>query len=399
MTNEIIYKKVGEWEKRGSRKELLEKIEKWLSQFEEDEQPEMLSLLAHFDYYSKNNLYKAVVDLYKKFREVCPDEEFIFSKIEKDIGVSYSDIFFIEFWQKNNLYDYTQNNLSKVIDDEDVKNIAIVDDYFGSGETVIKYLTRLLELSEQLRNKNIFIIALQGSFIGKQAIEKFAKENNINITIVTNKYSKKAFESDYIYLLKDVDFHRSKYSDIYDKRINDSKLKFGYGEVEALISFYYNTPNNTLGLFWQNICGFQGLFERHTKEKTTLTSMRRKVRQQNNLKQLEIIKRVDNYKLDIFMVYFLTKQKGFSVYEACVDFGLTEKQINEILSYMLSKNYLKFENGNYFATKNLKNKIYSTRINMFKSQFENSSKNKIKQTDVDYIPKNFKDKFSGYKNN
>ena len=32
MTNEIIYKKVGEWEKRGSRKELLEKIEKWLSQ-------------------------------------------------------------------------------------------------------------------------------------------------------------------------------------------------------------------------------------------------------------------------------------------------------------------------------------------------------------------------------
>ena len=99
------------------------------------------------------------------------------------------------------------------------------------------------------------------------------------------------------------------------------------------------------------------------------------------------------------MVYFLTKQKGFSVYEACVDFGLTEKQINEILSYMLSKNYLKFENGNYFATKNLKNKIYSTRINMFKSQFENSSKNKIKQTDVDYIPKNFKDKFPGYKNN
>ena len=256
MTNEIIYKKVGEWEKRGSRKELLEKIEKWLSQFEEDEQPEMLSLLAHFDYYSKNNLYKAVVDLYKKFREVCPDEEFIFSKIEKDIGTSYSDIFFIEFWQKNNLYDYTQNNLSKVIDDEDVKNIAIVDDYFGSGESIINYLTQLLQSCDSLKNKNIFILVLQGSFIGKQAIEKFAKENNLCVTLVANKYSKKAFESDNIYSLREVDLHKTKYSDIYDRKINNSNYKFGYGEIEALISFYYNTPNNTLGLFWQNVCGF-----------------------------------------------------------------------------------------------------------------------------------------------
>ena len=35
---------------------------------------------------------------------------------------------------------------------------------------------------------------------------------------------------------------------------------------------------------------------------------------------------------------------------------------------------------------------------MFKTHFENTSKNKIKRTDIDYIPKNFKDKFSGYKN-
>lgn len=399
MTNEIIYKKVGEWEKRGSRKKLLEKIEKWLNQFEEDEQAEMLSLLAYFDYYSQNNLYNAVIDLYKKFREVCPDKEFVFSKIEKDIGASYSDIFFMEFWQKNNLYDYAQNNLSKVIDNEDIRNIAIVDDYFGSGGSIIKYLTRLFETSEKLKNKNIFILVLQGSLVGKQAIEKFAEDNKLNITIVANKYSKKAFESGHIYSLKDVDFHKTKYSNIYDKKIDNPNFKFGYDEIEALISFYYNTPNNTLGLFWQNICGFQGLFERHEKKRTTLSSMRKKVRQQNNLKQIDFIKSVDNYKLDIFMVYFLTKQKEFSVYEACMDFGLTEKQINEILTYMLSQNYLKFENGNYFATETLKKKIYSARINMFKSQFENSSKNKIKQTDVDYIPKNFKDKFSGYKNN
>ena len=115
MINQIIYQKVGEWEKRGSRKKMLDKIERWLLQFEDDEKSEMLSLLSHFDYYSQNNLSIAVVDLYNKFKKECPDEEVVFSKVEKDIGTSYSNILFTEFWLKNNLYDYTQDNLSNII--------------------------------------------------------------------------------------------------------------------------------------------------------------------------------------------------------------------------------------------------------------------------------------------
>ena len=83
MINQIIYQKVGEWEKRGSRKKMLDKIERWLLQFEDDEKSEMLSLLSHFDYYSQNNLSIAVVDLYNKFKKECPDEEVVFSKVEK----------------------------------------------------------------------------------------------------------------------------------------------------------------------------------------------------------------------------------------------------------------------------------------------------------------------------
>lgn len=116
--NPIVYKKVGECEEKGSRKKLVTKINNWLTQFDEDEQPEMLTLLNHFDYYSRNNLSKSVKDLYKKFREVFPNEEFIFAKTEKEIGSSYSNIFYIEFWQKK---DYAQdnlrynNNVSKII--------------------------------------------------------------------------------------------------------------------------------------------------------------------------------------------------------------------------------------------------------------------------------------------
>lgn len=398
MENPIVYKKVGEWEEKGSRKKLVTKINNWLTQFDEDEQPEMLTLLNHFDYYSRNNLSKSVKDLYKKFREVFPNEEFIFTKTEKEIGSSYSNIFYIEFWQKNNLYNYAQDNLTNVINQEEITNIAIVDDYMGSGNTIVNYLKKLLDINKELSKKNIVIIVLQGSQIGKQTIDNFAKDNNLKISVIASKYSKKAFDSDNIYSNNEVALHRSNYSKIYDKRINNVNYKFGYKEIEALVSFYYNTPNNTLGLFWQNICGFKGLFERHEKTKTTLSSMKRKVKCKNNLKKIDFLRNVDDYKLDIFMIYILSKQDEFSIYDACVDFGLTEKQINEILKQLITRNYLKMENNKYVVTELMKKNIRSTQIKKFKSQFDDCSDTIIKQTEAQYIPKNFSDKFSGYEN-
>ncbi len=398
MENPIVYKKVGEWEEKGSRKKLVTKINNWLTQFDEDEQPEMLTLLNHFDYYSRNNLSKSVKDLYKKFREVFPNEEFIFAKTEKEIGSSYSNIFYIEFWQKNNLYDYAQDNLTNVINQEEITNIAIVDDYMGSGNTIVNYLKKLLDINKELSKKNIVIIVLQGSQIGKQTIDNFAKDNNLKISVIASKYSKKAFDCDNIYSNNEVALHRSNYSKIYDKRINNVNYKFGYKEIEALVSFYYNTPNNTLGLFWQNICGFKGLFERHEKTKTTLSSMKRKVKCQNNLKKIDLLRNVDDYKLDIFMIYILSKQDEFSIYDACVDFGLTEKQINEILKQLITRNYLKMENNKYVVTELMKKNIRSTQIKKFKCQFDDCGDTIIKQTKAKYIPKNFSDKFSGYEN-
>ena len=398
MENPIVYKKVGEWEEKGSRKKLVTKINNWLTQFDEDEQPEILTLLNHFDYYSRNNLSKSVKDLYKKFREVFPNEEFIFAKTEKEIGSSYSNIFYIEFWQKNNLYDYAQDNLTNVINQEEITNIAIVDDYMGSGNTIVNYLKKLLDINKELSKKNIVIIVLQGSQIGKQTIDNFAKDNNLKISVIASKYSKKAFDCDNIYSNNEVALHRSNYSKIYDKRINNVNYKFGYKEIEALVSFYYNTPNNTLGLFWQNICGFKGLFERHEKTKTTLSSMKRKVKCQNNLKKIDLLRNVDDYKLDIFMIYILSKQDEFSIYDACVDFGLTEKQINEILKQLITRNYFKMENNKYVVTELMKKNIRSTQIKKFKSQFDDCSDTIIKQTEAQYIPKNFSDKFSGYEN-
>ena len=399
--DEIIYKKVGEWEQKGSRLQLKNRIELWLSQFDEEERKEMLRLLYHFDYYSSHKIPQIVKTLYLKFRETCDSEDVVFAKIEKQFGTSFSSIFFMSFWSQNNLYDYTEENLSKIISEEDLtQNIVIVDDYFGSGNSFIKYINKLLALNSSIKKKNFYFVAHQGSYIGKKAIEDFALKNNINVKIIVNKYSKKAFEYGNIYSESIADQHRQLYSNIYDKRNQDPFFKFGYNEVEALVSFYYNTPNNTLGLFWQNICGFKALFSRHEKKKTTLNSMKIKSKQNRELQaEKPFIRDVENYKLDLFMVYCVSKQNSFDIFEACTDFGLTEKQLNEMLTYLLNKQYLKNENGKYSATDQLKKQLYMSRLKSFKRLYEKElDGTKIPYHEVSYIPKSFKNGFKGYKN-
>lgn len=400
MINEIIYKKVGEWEPKFYRKQLMTRINDWLNQFDDNEKPEMLTLLENFDYYSRNRIPKAVVNLYKKFRQVCDSEDVVFVRIEKEIGTSHSNIFFDTFWLNNGLFDYTQDKLEKILYRDDLQeNIVIVDDYFGTGETFIKYVSSLIEKNNKIKNKNLYFVALQGSVVGKEAIENYAKENEINLQIITCKYSKKAFEYDNIFKLDDADSHRQIYSDIYDRRNNINDYKFGYKEIEALVSFYYNTPNNTLGLFWQNIENFRALFERHERQKTNLNNMRRKTKQIKEFeKQKPFIRETDNeYKLDIFMVYCLT-MNPIDIHQTCKDFGLTELQFNEMANTLLSKKYLIFQDGKYTATDLLKKYLYKSRVSSFQRIYNNTPIEEDKyKTEVTYIPKDFKKKFQGYK--
>lgn len=401
MINEIIYKKIGEWEVKGSRQKLLDHLLSWLNQFDEKEQLEMLTLLSHFDYYSSNKLPEKVKELYKKFLKICSSKDIVFCKTEKTVGTSFSNLFFDCFWDVNNLYDFTQDNLSNIIQEIDCpQNIVLVDDYFGSGKTITSYLKKLLQLSPNFTEKNIYFLALHGSNIGEKYINDFANQCGLKLKVITLKSSSKAFDKDNIYKNLDADIHRKTYSSIYDKHAIKNLLKFGYCEIEALVSFYYNTPNNTLGIFWQNLIGFKSLFKRHDKSPTTLRSMQIKSQQNKQLAQNKpFIKDVESYKKDIFMVYCISKSEPFDVQEACKDFGLTEYQLDTLLKSLTQEGYLYCKLGRYHPTDKLKKCLYTSKIKEFrKKYYEKPKSDIIRSKDISYIPKNFKEKFKGYSN-
>lgn len=403
LLDSIVYNKVGEWETKGNRKYLAERIDNWLNQFNDTDREEMLSLLAHFDYYSKNKIHEQVKILYNAFRAICNSKDVVFSKTEKIVNASYSSIFFMEFWSKNNLYGYVADNLSSIIYEDDFpKNIVIVDDYIGSGNTIKNYLIDLLSNDFDVKNKNFYILALNVSKTGKNEIEKFAIERGMCLKIIYNKCSNKAYEPNNIFKETELQYHKNLYGDAYDNSVKNPNLdfKFGYDQIEALVSFYYNTPNNTLGIFWQDLFKFRALFSRHKKVKTTLNNMKIKAKQRSNINNsISVVKQVDDYKMDIFMVYCISKSDSFDIYEACIDFGLNEKQINEIITSMLKNKYLINENGKYKPTEKLKQNLLMSRVKSFSSLYKTMPDiEKIPQKDVSYIPKNFKKKFDGYKN-
>ena len=58
-----------------------------------------------------------------------------------------------------------------------------------------------------------------------------------------------------------------------DKLSINKDFILGFEEVESLVAFHYNTPNNTLGLFWQDLSDFVALFPRHKRKKTLLKNL------------------------------------------------------------------------------------------------------------------------------
>ena len=401
MINEIIYKKVGEWEQKGSRQQLINRIRAWLDQFNDDEKPEMLTLLSYFDFYSEYNLKEQSILLYSKFREICESRDVVFSKPEKDVGTSFSTLFYTTFWRFNNLYNYSQENLSSIIDEPNLpQNIVIVDDFLGSGNTFIHYISSLIQKNPVLKDKSFFFLFIHSTILGEEAINYFAHEVGLSVTVISNKRTKKAFEEGNIYNGSEADIHKEIYGSIFDKRSTFKWAKYGYKETEALVSFYYNTPNNTLGLFWINISGFNSLFARQPKAYTTLSAIKKNREREEALsKEKPFMRDLENHKIDIFLVYCVAKGGSFNVLEACKDFGLTEKQLTELLDYLLEKNYLETLNGRFYPTEILKEHLYSSRVKKFKSVFNNlPQESEISETDCTYIPKGFKEVFSGYKN-
>lgn len=139
-----------------------------------------------------------------------------------------------------------------------IKNLVLIDDIIASGGQSSALLQKVAEKAHSLNINNIYVLTAIGF---REGIEKVASKQ------VAEVFS--AVEYDKIDTVASLD------CTLYDGMSYDSRESareklssrykiLGYSGIGALIVFYYNTPNNTLGCIWNSSDGWIPLFERKT---------------------------------------------------------------------------------------------------------------------------------------
>lgn len=243
----------------------LKEINRWLNNFtgkyydKDDEQRIALWLLCNYTFYSSDDVNHLCKVLYNKLIH----ELIIHNLIDKNsISDSFANIYFSAIGSASEsggllLYHFRQEaNLSldrfvypSTIEPDENKILIFIDDATLSGGTALR------NFYNYVKDKNyrkIYYITLIAS---KDAVEKI-KQKGIEVI-----YCSLVDERNECFNEKSMTFNRYKeilqdckiIVESYGKDIIDKKVEpLGYKNKGYLFGFYYNTPNNTLPIFWSN---------------------------------------------------------------------------------------------------------------------------------------------------
>ncbi|EGP5070112.1 hypothetical protein CUM88_03065 [Enterococcus faecium] len=254
-------------------------IEEWLDNFKgevfekDTEQLLALWLLCNFTFYNQDDVRHLCKILYNSFfHQVIID--FSLSN-EEEINEYMNNVSYAAIGRASEsgnylLYDFRQEadlNINKFFYPTNIKSdestiVAFVDDVILSGTTATKFVKNNLK---DLKCKKIYYLTL---FATESAVEKLKKSN---VEVV---YCSILGERNQCFSEKSIIF--SKYKKLFDpaKKVAmhyGKKLvpkdPLGYKNGQYSFGFYYNTPNNSLPIFWSSINSWIPIFERRVKRR------------------------------------------------------------------------------------------------------------------------------------
>lgn len=278
------------------------RINEWLQTFSYEDINIFLNLLGNYTYLTRREYTHKISVL----------SEDIYNELQA-LGIPFNDIIFITIPSPKGIksggdevrsYLNTVNisrgiNNKQIICSEELrtpeifknkKALIFIDDLIGSGKTIKTAINNLLEYFNQ-NNINVFQYQLffTGIYTSKSAcsnIIKYYKKLNITIKPIHIELPKKLLKGEVIFNSKE---HKHIISIIkkYEKLIDSYQAKttykdfhMGFDRGKLSISFFYNTPNNTLCNFWEYSDTHIPLFERRSEIRPSINNL--KARKCNN---------------------------------------------------------------------------------------------------------------------
>lgn len=257
----------------------------FLSEFKKEEKPLIISLIKRIDYYSHSIVNESLIELHRMLIEDMQfnEDSSIYCVLKEQSGRINSSHEYLAAFR-------LLNGISKYIVYPDIKdasgdlkyieNVILIDDYCGSGDTLINYVKKYSEL---LSNKKIVYAVVHAMEEAVDKIIDYSQESGIDIQMIYVFKSKRAF------LTRQSDRVRFKAASIRLGIRNEKKEIWGFEKTEALVSFYNNTPNNTLGVFWKDTKKNKPLFPRENDKRPSWYSMKKDQKSRS----------INNYNLEV----------------------------------------------------------------------------------------------------
>ena len=271
--SDIFYKCIEEWAKEEFDERInkaIDNFDEWIQGFDDEEDEIVGELMDRFCYYSKSKVISILRDLNEqaisKYR--ISNQDSLVSVVRKADGKGNSSY---EYWLKHKelsglSWDLYYDSLVDIDDTywPNINKIVFVDDCSGTGTQFTDFLERVEQefidrkKKKTLKGKEIILLTVHVIEDALNNIQNYAQKKGLKIYVEYYWCDKKAFSN--------------KKQQIIDRFIELSKRRKvkdirGFKDAEALIAFYNNSPNDTLGIFWCNTKENMALFPRHKHPK------------------------------------------------------------------------------------------------------------------------------------
>jgi hypothetical protein len=402
-------------------------IIKWLGNFDTKDMGFAKDVITNLNVYTTNEIEEILNDSFGTlFKQLEKKEKIIVNPIG-EFGKSGSMVSY--FFQRTTFFKNRSNKsktaLLPILDQFEFKkgkkySLVLLDDFVGSGNTIESYYIENVEKIKKYFDK-LYFVGIAGMYFGIKRIQPL-----FDVVIVPpSNIFQKAFSSkgSFFGYRKYIDYREFSYK--YGKQLTnpsrDSKgrllknskgeLKFldalGYENSQALVSFAYGSPNNTLPIIWCNKNEWFPLIPRYSVDKISAAKKIRK----NILHELAILKEFgsknlrDNFfsleikkgnkiftsvnKID-FSIYSIIKlsRAGFAAINICQKLGILYKDYEEYLQKGRERGIFKDYNNLTLLGLELYSDAKKCIDKRIKS-FEYESKDHYIIRQLNYLPKNF----------
>ena len=256
------------------------KVRIWLDQFDTPEdQRLMYILLSKVNVYHedriRSKMHEAFRIVTRNMRTVVGPRErvrrnIVVSHLDTTIGKSGSEYCKL-FKDENRIWfesvmslDVFRQRLDK---EHDFQRLVLIDDFSGTGHTIVEGLDRNLKILRKANDLNvqIIVIVIVGFEEARENIERFVEDNDLDAVI---HFCDELGEGDKAFSPMSHTFPNTTQRD-RAKQIAEAKgvqlernQPLGFGGMEASIAFYQSCPNNTLPILWSDHKGWIPLFPR-----------------------------------------------------------------------------------------------------------------------------------------